>query len=1204
MRAWWAKSAIWITLLLALLVADDCWADVSYVNTRTNVQTTAVNNIAIVPPVNSAAGDLLITHIAVRSSVTVTTPSGWSVLLGPTTNGNARYYVFYRFIPTGGLGSQTFTFSGNSRTVAGMIALRSADTVNPISAFGVASGTGTTATAPTRPVANDGSYVLALFAGADGDTAFVNASPSSSPAWSFNSTGGTANGIAGAALYRAANTGSSGTTATSYSNNAWLAATLIISPSSQVCFSDSFNRSSGLGSDWATSSSNGSFGVPVIVNNRLRMTDASGNVATAATLQRLFPADGNFVQLSFLLHDYGGNGADGIAVILSDATVTPQPGGYGGSLGYAQLTATSKNGFAGGWLGVGLDEYGNFLNTGEGRGNGSGTPAASCNNNSTLRPDSVSVRGSGSGLIGYRCLGATNTLSPGVDGTPASGHRYRVTIDARSDTAIPVTIERDTTGGTSYTTLLSIADVKNVANQTAIPNDFYLSLTGSTGGSNNIHEIDELSVCATDLNPVGVQIDHFRFLTDGQALTCNPESITIQACLDSNCTTQYTGSTTVTLTPANTWGGGNPISFTGGSTTLTLAQSTPGTVALNVTASTPALKPLATNRCYNGGTQIACNLLFSDSGFLISAPNVTANKPSGLFNVSAVRKSDNGLLCVPAFQNVSRTLKFYSSYATPNTGTQTVALRPAAAGGFTTIATASPGTDIALAFNNSGVAQMELKYPDAGQMTLNASYTGSAGTGDSGVALAGAGNFISLPAGYCLRPMQLLSPTTPYSASCNTIASCAVYQRAGRSFPLQVQAMQWVSDSETDEAFCDNAVTPNFRTTDATTSYTLASTMVEASKISNGVLGVSALAINSGGQTTIANQTLSEVGRFRVGVANTSSYLGVNVAALNANAASRSAVFGRFVPDAFVVTLDDTTSYLAACSGQFTYAGVTDGGTTTGKAGQPIPLNASIRAINALSPAGTTLNYSGSVIDTAGVPVSYARLQGVGLPLTATPAANGVFKLAATDTYNFVNGISSNALTTLQYLYNLGNTAANNAPVNIIATLTATDADSTTGTDSTVARAFRLGRMVLENAYGPEQLALPIPLRLEYFDGTRWQKNSLDSCTDYLKTRASLVAVSGGLNPAVTSINRPNSATTVVSGSAALTSTLQLSAPSDGSSGSIDIQYNAADLPGWLQFDWDNDGQQDDAPKARATFGRYRGSDRVIYWREQLPVVP
>ena len=61
---------------------------------------------------------------------------------------------------------------------------------------------------------------------------------------------------------------------------------------------------------------------------------------------------------------------DGISFFLIDGTASPtEAGGFGGSLGYAQRVngGVTTPGIAGGYLGVGFDEYGNFSADSEGR---------------------------------------------------------------------------------------------------------------------------------------------------------------------------------------------------------------------------------------------------------------------------------------------------------------------------------------------------------------------------------------------------------------------------------------------------------------------------------------------------------------------------------------------------------------------------------------------------------------------------------------------------------------------------------------------------------------------------------------------------------------------------------------------------------------------------------------------------------------------
>jgi MSHA biogenesis protein MshQ len=276
-------------------------------------------------------------------------------------------------------------------------------------------------------------------------------------------------------------------------------------PVAVTCVCDNFGRpnlnpSSIFGSNWLVSTSGGSFGAPRIINQGyLRLTDNTGNNASAATVPGIFPAAGNYISVEFKQHAYSGSGADGIAVTLSDYSVPPTPGGFGGSLGYAQRTGI--NGFAAGWIGVALDEYGNYTNPTEGRVGGPG-----------FFPDNVSIRGSGANQTGYPYLGGVTNLggfpvdNPGST-TPAPGYLYQIIVDARSYTSSSLTtlvsVNRDTTGtGNSYAPLLAPFDAYAVnPSQAPVPVNWQISFTGSTGGSTNIHEIGSLKICAQTILP-------------------------------------------------------------------------------------------------------------------------------------------------------------------------------------------------------------------------------------------------------------------------------------------------------------------------------------------------------------------------------------------------------------------------------------------------------------------------------------------------------------------------------------------------------------------------------------------------------------------------------------------------------------------------------------------------------------------------------
>ena len=144
----------------------------------------------------------------------------------------------------------------------------------------------------------------------------------------------------------------------------------------------------------------------------LRLTDNEGNQTGYAYNTTPFDlSQGLLVQFDYAT--WGGTGADGYSVYLFDAGVpSPGPGfvigAFGGSLGYAQKLSTATcnppaatvDGITGGYVGIGVDEYGNFAYGCEGRYLGN-----------SLQANTVTVRGSVVGFGGGVTGQTTSTTS-------------------------------------------------------------------------------------------------------------------------------------------------------------------------------------------------------------------------------------------------------------------------------------------------------------------------------------------------------------------------------------------------------------------------------------------------------------------------------------------------------------------------------------------------------------------------------------------------------------------------------------------------------------------------------------------------------------------------------------------------------------------------------------------------------------------------
>src|SRR5271168_4171590 len=214
----------------------------------------------------------------------------------------------------------------------------------------------------------------------------------------------------------------------------------------------------------------------------LRLT-AVANSEKGLALNNAFSFTSNQpVVVEFDYVSWGGTGADGMTVFLYDPTVTSpvSAAAVGGGLGYC--------GGAGGYLGIGLDEYGNFSNPGDRCGAASLGPG--------LRRESLVIRGPESANNAW----ITTTAVPGgIDNphvaTRPSPKTVLLTLTPAVSPAIGYTItaQFQSAGNQPFQTLFS-----NVAFPYAPPATLAVGFSASTGGSTNNHELHGLVTATPD----------------------------------------------------------------------------------------------------------------------------------------------------------------------------------------------------------------------------------------------------------------------------------------------------------------------------------------------------------------------------------------------------------------------------------------------------------------------------------------------------------------------------------------------------------------------------------------------------------------------------------------------------------------------------------------------------------------------------------
>jgi hypothetical protein len=374
------------------------------------------------------------------------------------------------------------------------------------------------------------------------------------------------------------------------------------------------------------------------------------------------------------------------------------------------------------------------------------------------------------------------------------------------------------------------------------------------------------------------------------------------------------------------------------------------------------------------------------------------------------------------------------------------------------------------------------------------------------------------------------------------------------------------------------------------------------------------------GQLASDVASYDNVGSFRLELVD-SSFASVDASdssALEREIRSGTIDVGRFVPDHFAVSLN-TPVFGTAC-GAFTYIGQAFGYTTA----PVITLTAQDFAnntttlyntlgswfrITAASLTGKAYTAATGTLDTAGLPGTDPVIasSGAGVGTLSFGSGTGIFFTRTTPTapaspYDAdislaINVIDADGVTYASNPARFGTASAGN------------------GIAFSSGKPMRFGRLAIRNANGSQLVPLPVQVEAQYWSGAptnAFITNTADSCTSIANDNVAMSTFAGNLA----------ACETAVSGGGTLSAgrrTLLLAAPGSANDGSVVLTANlgaatsgttcttvgGAAVPAtganraYLQGNWTG-GSYDQNPPARETFGVYKGSDEVIFIRENF----
>ncbi len=752
-----------------------------------------------------------------------------------------------------------------------------------------------------------------------------------------------------------------------------------------------------------------------------------------------------------------------------------------------------------------------------------------------------------------------------------------------------------------------------------------------------------------DGEPISCPVDgvhHYEIVHDGNGLTCDSETISIKACIDSDCSSESTESVSLdfTITSPSTGVSVKASPTFTGNTSINFNHTVTETITLSIDGATLP----ASNEIECTGFGSSCEMTFANAGFRflsgdlnseIISPQTAGVVFGETLKLQAVANNNGacvGLLSSTVTvelsqENVTPDLDFNPGLAFQASGIN--------------IAKFPDYTDnIILIFGSDSIATINSpKYLDAGKIRLHAKYQDPL----TGVIIVGSSN------DFWVKPDSFAMAATNASGNLNgNTATSATTHKAGENFNFLVKALN-----------ADGDVTQNYRQSDGQIElkvsryapvlggsvddrFTYADGSVRTSS-TTAIFQPSTLTsfINGAkGQSEFTGAHYDEVGIINVDIQD-SNYggLGGSEGLVSAD----DLTIGRFTPAYFKQTVKDkgkldayhSSSGLCAIS-DWAYSGERTI-TNEGVISYSLEPKIAITAYNAKDEV--TKNY------TLGESENFMKLAASGIDIT----------LPTNDDSQQIVGSTGDDPVTLNAFMNTGNlSASKDADDNLVAgewiytfsnddhfsydrndtsflapfdanipfvtsqvedtdgILLALFSDSTGKVITDVTEKMvtegveiRFARMVLENSYGSENAQLRAQLKLQVYDGDKFNLHTDDSClTTLINDKKTGAKYSGNMNlwdyrliDIDTDAIQVGDTDASISGAfeSGLQQQLFFSPPSK--QGSLEWEY---EVPSWFKFKWnnldeDNDGNfYDDNPSSVLSFGIYRGNDRIISWRE------